>query len=98
MNALKLTLAASVIASAAIASILAADGSQTPAATPHEHSQEAASCHLEGRTANQRTRPVVGSPKDLSNSPAIVLAGSKADAQGCCAKMKTEPAKKGCCK
>jgi hypothetical protein len=95
MNALKLTLTASLVAAAALVSVIAAEGHSTPPAGTPAPQEMAGSCHVKSHAkgSDKASGPVVGSPRELSNRPAVLLS----DAKGCCATMK-KGAPTSCCK
>ena len=95
MNALKLTLTASLVAAAALVSVIAAEGHSTPPAGTTAPQEMAGTCHAKthAKGSDKASGPVIGSPRERSNRPAVLLS----DAKGCCSTMK-KGAPMSCCK
>lgn len=100
MSTLKLTLAASLVAVAAIVSIHATEGLSTPPSAAPTSKEMTASCHSgsHSHTSAKAAGPVIGSPRDLSNQSPSNASGSRSDSLGHCSMKTKDKASMSCCK
>jgi hypothetical protein len=95
MKALKISFVVSLIATAAVVSIKAAEELLT---SPPTTQGTAGSCHVQKHTSDKPSGPVVGSPRELSNRSASAASVSHGDAGGHCPRMNKERASMSCCR
>ncbi|MFO1458541.1 MAG: hypothetical protein U1G08_03965 [Verrucomicrobiota bacterium] len=96
---MKLSLAAALVAAAAIVSLAANNSPTTPAPAAPAPQEHGASCHA-GHVghSDKASGSEIGSPKDLSNRSAVTQ-GSPQNGHGHCSMMtmNSGQAKKSCC-